>query len=64
MAEQKKAGTLTPELGLRATLVLQQWMRIERFKARGKKLDALSARMFAADCKLFEKAMRDAGVSP
>lgn len=64
MADQKKAGTLTWELGLRATFVLQQWIRIERFKARGKKLDALSARMFEADCKLFDKALRDAGVSP
>ena len=57
MADQKKAGTLTWELGLRATFVLQQWIRIERFKARGKKLDALSARMFKADCDLFDRAL-------
>ena len=64
MADQKKAGTLTWELGLGATFVLQQWIRIERLKARGKKLDALSAGMFKAYCDLFDKAMRDAGVSP
>ena len=38
------------ELLLRATFVLQQWKRIDRLKARGKKLDALSARFFKEDC--------------
>lgn len=50
MVAQEKAGTLTWELGLRATFVLQQWKRIERMKARGKKLDPLSARLFKEDC--------------
>ena len=52
---------------LRATFVLQQWRRIERLKSRGKKIDPLSARMFKADCDLFDallKARGDAGVSP
>jgi hypothetical protein len=46
---------------------LQQWKRIERFKQRGKKLDALSARFFKEDCDRLDQlieARGDAGVSP
>ena len=58
-AELKKwmAGQTDKQLLLRATFVLRQWIRIERMKARGKKLDALAAKMFDADCKLFDKAL-------
>jgi hypothetical protein len=55
------------ELLLRATFVLQQWKRIDRLKARGEKLDALSARFFKEDCDRLNQlieARGDAGVSP
>lgn len=42
------------------TLELKKWMdnQTDRaLKARGKKIDQLSARMFKADCELFDQAL-------